>query len=91
MQVIALDERTNDRSLVMTSSFTNIVLAARGLGLLRDADGYRALCRNLSARADALLKASFDPLARWPRETSGGWCSWAADRGSARRASPPSR
>ncbi len=64
VQVIALDERTNDRSLVMTSSFTNIVLAARGLGLLRDADGYRALCGNLSARADALLKTGFDLLER---------------------------
>lgn len=32
--VVVLDERTNDRSLVMTSSFTNLLLG--GLGLLRD-------------------------------------------------------
>ncbi len=64
VQVIALDERTNDRSLVMTSSFTNIVLAARALGLLHSPDRYRALCRDLSARAEALLKTSFDVLAR---------------------------
>lgn len=64
VRVVALDERTNDRSLVMTSSFTNIVLAARGLGLLDAADKYGALCRNLSARAEALLKTSFEVLSR---------------------------
>ena len=34
MHVLVLDPRTNDRSLVMTSSFTNLALAARSLGLL---------------------------------------------------------
>lgn len=32
MTVLVLDERTNDRSLVMTSSFTNLLLAGAGLG-----------------------------------------------------------
>jgi tagatose-6-phosphate ketose/aldose isomerase len=32
VHVIVLDEKTNDRSLVMTSSFTNLVLAGRALG-----------------------------------------------------------
>ena len=64
VQVIALDERTNDRSLVMTSSFTNMVLASRSLGLLHAPDRYRTLCWELSGRADALLKTSFDTLAR---------------------------
>lgn len=31
VSVLVLDERTNDRSLVMTSSFTNLVLAGSGL------------------------------------------------------------
>jgi tagatose-6-phosphate ketose/aldose isomerase len=31
LHAVVLDERTNDRSLVMTSSFTNLVLAARAL------------------------------------------------------------
>jgi len=35
--VLVLDERTNDRSLVMTSSFTNLLLA--GTGLLQGKDG----------------------------------------------------
>ncbi|MGD0296980.1 MAG: tagatose-6-phosphate ketose isomerase [Bryobacteraceae bacterium] len=64
VQVIALDERTNDRSLVMTSSFTNMVLAARALGLLQAPDRYRALCRDLSERAGRLLGTSFPVLAR---------------------------
>jgi tagatose-6-phosphate ketose/aldose isomerase len=64
VQVIPLDERTNDRSLVMTSSFTNMVLAARFLGMLHAPDCYRALCRDLSGRAEGLLKTSFDTLAR---------------------------
>lgn len=34
VSALVLDERTNDRSLVMTSSFTNLLLG--GLGLLRD-------------------------------------------------------
>ena len=33
---IVLDDRTNDRSLVMTSSFTNMVIAGRLLGGVRD-------------------------------------------------------
>ncbi len=32
VRTIVLDEKTNDRSLVMTSSFTNMVLAGRALG-----------------------------------------------------------
>jgi tagatose-6-phosphate ketose/aldose isomerase len=64
VEVIALDERTNDRSLVMTSSFTNMVLAARGLGLLQFPERYRALCRNLSERAKRLLETCFPVLAR---------------------------
>ncbi len=63
VEVIALDERTNDRSLVMTSSFTNIVLAARGLALAQFPDRYRALCRDLSQRAERLLGTSFPVLA----------------------------
>jgi tagatose-6-phosphate ketose/aldose isomerase len=64
VQVIALDERTNDRSLVMTSSFTNMVLAARALGLLHSPDRYRALGRELSGRAERLLGTSFPVLSR---------------------------
>jgi tagatose-6-phosphate ketose/aldose isomerase len=64
VQVIALDERTNDRSLVMTSSFTNMVLGARALGLLQAPDRYRAICREVSERAGRLLESSFPVLER---------------------------
>ncbi|MGY3039221.1 tagatose-6-phosphate ketose/aldose isomerase [Rhodanobacter sp. TND4EL1] len=40
VSVLVLDERTNDRSLVMTSSFTNLLLA--GLGLVRQGDDHPA-------------------------------------------------
>lgn len=64
VQVIALDERTNDHSLVMTSSFTNMVVAARMLAALKAPERYRALCRDLSQRAKALLETSWPILAR---------------------------
>lgn len=40
---LVLDERTNDRSLVMTSSFTNLVLAGSGLGGRADTGGVQRL------------------------------------------------
>jgi tagatose-6-phosphate ketose/aldose isomerase len=51
VDVVVLDERTNDRSLVMTSSFSNLLLA--GTGLLREtadalhADALAPLCENV--------------------------------------------
>src|SRR5437016_1160628 len=62
--VVALDDVTNDRSLVMTSSFTNLVLAARVLGLLGATERYEALCRALSAIAAALIETYFGTFAR---------------------------
>ena len=41
VHTIVLDSRTCDRSLVMTSSFTNMVVAAHGLAALDDADDYQ--------------------------------------------------
>jgi len=40
LQRVVLDERTNDRSLVMTSSFTNMVIAGRALAYLDNPVGY---------------------------------------------------
>ncbi len=50
--VITLDPRTNDQGLVMTGSFSNLVLA--GLALAQ-ADAVAATVDDLSARATALL------------------------------------
>jgi len=56
VRVIVLDEATNDRSLVMTSSFSNLVLAARSLGLFGNRDRYGSICEKLSSIACAVLR-----------------------------------
>ncbi len=61
--VIALDDRTNDRSLVMTSSFTNMALAARYLGYVGAHDAYRELCARLADMAATILRRDFGTLA----------------------------
>lgn len=63
VQVIALDDGTNDRSLVMTSSFTNLVMAAQSLGFLDAPDLYQAQCRQLSEIASRLIETQFGTLA----------------------------
>ncbi|MGB6686644.1 MAG: hypothetical protein WBE76_02245 [Terracidiphilus sp.] len=63
VRVILLAEETNDRSLVMTSSFTNMVLAAAFLGMLRTPDQYVALVQGLAQRAEELLCTHIDTLA----------------------------
>jgi tagatose-6-phosphate ketose/aldose isomerase len=62
VKVVVLDERTNDRSLVMTSSFTTMVLAARSLGLLSQPRQYRELTHELSRAADDLLRTNVDTI-----------------------------
>jgi len=60
VRTIVLDEKTNDRSLVMTSSFTNLVLAGRALGGNPQACEARAL--GLARAAAALLQERADVL-----------------------------
>jgi tagatose-6-phosphate ketose/aldose isomerase len=67
VHVVVLDDATNDRSLVMTSSFTNMVLAGRALGLLHTTDRYEAIVAALSRAADHLMRAHFDSLAALAR------------------------
>jgi tagatose-6-phosphate ketose/aldose isomerase len=64
VSVIALDDSTNDRSLVMTSSFTNLVLAARFLGLINDPPRYFSICTTLSHAAATLLQEHLGALAQ---------------------------
>src|SRR5882757_980831 len=61
---ITLDDRTNDRSLVMTSSFTNLVLAARFLGLIDEPSQYESICTALAHSASAFLQTQVDALAQ---------------------------
>jgi tagatose-6-phosphate ketose/aldose isomerase len=64
VSVIALDDSTNDRSLVMTSSFTNLVIAARFLGLTDDPARYLSICIDSSHAAATLLQEHFGTLAQ---------------------------
>ena len=54
---LVLDPRTNDRSLVMTSSFTNMVVAGQALAAFDDEGAYRR-------RVDALCDVARDVLQR---------------------------
>jgi tagatose-6-phosphate ketose/aldose isomerase len=60
VRTIVLDERTDDRSLVMTSSFTNLVLAARALG--GNPEACQARAHGLAQAAAALLRGRADAL-----------------------------
>jgi tagatose-6-phosphate ketose/aldose isomerase len=61
--VITLGEETNDRGLVMTSSFTNLVLGARFLGLVKRPERYQMICNQLSGMASELIQGYFGSLA----------------------------
>ncbi|MGH9514413.1 MAG: SIS domain-containing protein [Terriglobales bacterium] len=67
VHVVALDDETNDRSLVMTSSFTNLVIAVQSLGFVNTPNLYQAQCRQLSAIAFHLIETHFGTLAMTAR------------------------
>ena len=64
VRVITLPAETHDKSLVMTSSFTNLLLAARFLGMLERPGEYRKLCQRLGQVTEELMRSSFDILAK---------------------------
>jgi tagatose-6-phosphate ketose/aldose isomerase len=64
VHVITLPPETHDKSLVMTSSFTNLLLAARFIGMLERPEEYRNLCERLSKIVGELIRSKFDSLAR---------------------------
>lgn len=64
VRVLTLPPETHDKSLVMTSSFTNLVLAARFLGMVDKPREYQLLCETLGSAAQDLLLRNFDALAR---------------------------
>lgn len=67
VRTMVLDEKTNDESLVMTSSFTNMVLAGRALGFARSTSDYTSSARNLARGAAWVLECAADKLARVAR------------------------
>lgn len=64
VHVITIPPETHDQSLVMTSSFTNLLLAARFIGMLERPDEYRRLCERLSQITGELIRSKFDILAK---------------------------
>ena len=64
VHVITLPKETNDKSLVMTSSFTNLQLAARFLGMLEKPAEYRRLCTTLGKLSGELIRSKLDVLAK---------------------------
>jgi tagatose-6-phosphate ketose/aldose isomerase len=63
VRVFTLPRETNDESLVMTSSFTNLLLAARFMSMWKRPDAYAQLCRRSSRIAEQLISENFDVLA----------------------------
>lgn len=63
VRVITLDDSTNDRSLVMTSSFTNLLLAASAVGFVNEGDRYLAACEKLSHLGQHFLRTHVGALA----------------------------
>jgi tagatose-6-phosphate ketose/aldose isomerase len=62
VQVVSLGDEVHDRSLVMTSSFTNLALSARFLGWLDRVDEFVALAGRLDSAGRRLLTAWPDRL-----------------------------
>lgn len=60
---VVLDDATNDRSLVMTSSFTNLFLAGRALASLSRPDDFAARVARLAELARGVLAHDADALA----------------------------
>ena len=63
MQVLLLEEATNDRSLVMTSSFTNLLLAGSGLRHAASGDPGPRLADAAAAAGNLLFERHGDALA----------------------------
>jgi tagatose-6-phosphate ketose/aldose isomerase len=63
VSVLVLDERTNDRSLVMTSSFTNLVLAGTGLVRGRRSEVTPAAVHRAATAVQQIFEQQADALA----------------------------
>ena len=69
--VVLLDERTNDRSLVMTSSFTNLAVAARSLGRLENPEVAERTAEQQSEAARYVLSSRVPAIAAVARAPFG--------------------
>ena len=85
---LLLDDKTNDRSLVMTSSFTNMVLAARLLGMSGDVASYLSYGATVARAGAQVLLLHSDALAGIGRAAYGAavYLGSGSRYGSAREA-----
>jgi tagatose-6-phosphate ketose/aldose isomerase len=67
--ILVLDDATCDRSLVMTSSFSNLVWAGRSLGLLQSPGVYQETTEALVAAAKQVLARKSGEIAALGRQT----------------------
>ena len=67
VRTVDLGPQVNDRSLVMTSSFTNLVLGASFLGWTERADEFLRTAERLDCAGRAILARWPDRLAQWVR------------------------
>jgi fructoselysine-6-P-deglycase FrlB-like protein len=88
---VVLNDKTCDRSLVMTSSFTNMVLAGQVLGMTRDPDGYRARGATLARLGGELLLRYAMRSRGWRARSIVPPSTWAADAATVPRARARSR
>lgn len=65
---VVLDDATDDRSLVMTSSFTNLFLAGRALAMLERPEDFSQAAVLLASAAQRMLEQDADALAAVARE-----------------------
>lgn len=68
--LILLDPSCNDKSLAMTASFTNMVVAGQALSFLDEPDEYRRQAESMHAAAEELIQADevFREIAEGPFE-----------------------
>lgn len=65
---LLLGPDTNDRGLAMTSSFSNMVIAAQALAYLDDLESYSTLVQHLAASAEHLLPQAADVAAELAKQ-----------------------
>jgi len=65
---IVLDDATNDRSLAMTSSFTNMVLTGQYLAYLSHSNEYQPILSALASAAESILPGAAELAAHLVRE-----------------------
>jgi tagatose-6-phosphate ketose/aldose isomerase len=60
--LVLLPEKTNDKSLAMTSSFSSMVVAGQYLASVRDSERYAGICEQTAAAARRILEDAMDDL-----------------------------